>query len=301
MSRKIFYPENEAALLRPLIKTETTDNGQAGGVSQVTTRMIPYSVTELSNIQEKYTRLAKVTETEYVWRVSLTGGDRILLSEDEAQGYWGPGVFLTTDDPREPWSLTQRVVYWAGGLDPMERGDPACIETPTINHLTESLQKTACLQLMHGRRLVSRQPSPMLLNANPDRMIPLIRGLPDSLKLCAIQLQNRLQDALAPRGGRQNQQGGAMTWVEVAQELIRYNRRMGLIGEMGKSKPTVRSVEQWEDRTLPRNLGAKRNLLWTEGVKEGIPQDVMDGLPAAALEKLFGAWKDQRKLSPRTD
>ncbi|KFW61951.1 hypothetical protein AS28_02543, partial [Pygoscelis adeliae] len=212
--------------MRPVIKTETTDDGQGGGAPQITTRTVPYSAAEMSKIQEKYTRLAQETETEYVWRVSLTGGDRILLSEDEAQGYWGPGVFLTTDDPRESWSLTQRAAYWAGGLDPLERGDPVCIETPTTNHLIESLQKAACLQLMHDRRLVPQQPSPMLLIANPDRMTPLIRGLPDSLKLYAVQLQDRLRDALAPRGGRRAR-GGPMTWGEVAQELINYGRRMG--------------------------------------------------------------------------
>lgn len=91
-----------------------------GAVPQVTTRTIPYSVTALSKIQEKYTRLAKETETEYARRVSLTGGDQILLSEEEAQGYWGPGVFLTPDDPRQPWSLTPRAGYWAGGLNPVE-------------------------------------------------------------------------------------------------------------------------------------------------------------------------------------
>lgn len=121
-------------MLRPLIKTETTGNSQAGGALQVTIRMVPYSATELSKIQEEYTRLAQETKTEFVWRVSLTIRDRVLLSEDEGQGYWGLRLFLTTDDPRGLCSLTQRAAYWAGGLDPMEQGDPMCIETPTINH-----------------------------------------------------------------------------------------------------------------------------------------------------------------------
>ena len=177
----------EGAVMRPLIKTETVDGGQ-GGAQQVTTRIIPYSPTDLGKIQEKYSRGPRETETEYVWRVSLTGGDRILLSEDKARGYWGPGVFLTTNDNREPWSLTQRVAYWAGGLDPMERGDPFSIKTPTAGHILESVQKTACLQLMHDRLLVPQQPSPMQYVADPDRLHPLIRGLPDALKLYAVQL-----------------------------------------------------------------------------------------------------------------
>ncbi|KAK4816713.1 hypothetical protein QYF61_020599 [Mycteria americana] len=198
-SRKIFYLENEEAVMRPLMRTETT-TGRGGRVSLASTRMVPYSATQMPKIQEKYTRLAQERETEYVWRISWTGGDGVLLWEDEAQGYWGPGVYLTTDDPREPWSSTQRAAYGAGSLGPLERGDPACIETPTINHLTESLQKAACLQLMHDRRLVPQQPSPMQLIVNPGRMTPLIRGLPESLKLYAVQLQDRLWDALTPQG-----------------------------------------------------------------------------------------------------
>ena len=98
----------------------------------------------------------------------MTGGDRIRLLEEEAQGYWGPGVFLTMEDDREPWCLTQRVAYWAGGLDHLERGDPIAIPTPGVSQFTKSVQKAVCLQLMHDRHLVHRQPSPMLLFANPD-------------------------------------------------------------------------------------------------------------------------------------
>uniref|UniRef100_A0A663MXD2 Uncharacterized protein n=1 Tax=Athene cunicularia TaxID=194338 RepID=A0A663MXD2_ATHCN len=266
ISREIYYPENEGENLRPLIKAKTTE-GQGGRAPQVTTRIAPYPATELE------------TETEYVWRVSLIGGDRILLSEDEAQGYWGPGVFLVTDDQREPWSLTQRAAYWAGSLDPLERGNPVCIETQTINRLTESLQKAACLQLIHDRRLVPQQPSLMLLITNPDQMTPLIRGLPDSLKSHAVQLQDRLRTALTPRRGRQGV-GEPMTWGERAQDLINYGRRMGLTRGMGKPKPLVLRVEQQENPSLspPQVLRAKRNLLWTEGTRQGIPRELMNGL-----------------------
>lgn len=52
--------------------------------------------------------------------LSLTRGDRIKLNEDEAQGYWGPGVFLTVQAKVIPWS--PRAAYWAGALDPLEKG-----------------------------------------------------------------------------------------------------------------------------------------------------------------------------------
>lgn len=35
MSQEVFYPKDEEAVLKPLIKMETTDNGQDGEVPQV--------------------------------------------------------------------------------------------------------------------------------------------------------------------------------------------------------------------------------------------------------------------------
>ena len=77
--------------MRPVIKMETIDNGQGGGALQVTIRMMLYSVSEMSKIQEKYTRLAQETETEYARRILLTGGDRVWLLEDKARGTGGQG------------------------------------------------------------------------------------------------------------------------------------------------------------------------------------------------------------------
>lgn len=50
----------------------------------------------------------------------------------------------------------------------IEWGNPIFIPTPGLGQLTESIQKAACLQLMHDRLLIPQQPSPMLLMANRD-------------------------------------------------------------------------------------------------------------------------------------
>ena len=44
----------------------------------------------------------------------LNGEDGILLSDDEAGGFWGPGMFLSEGPARNP-SIPSRVAYWAGG------------------------------------------------------------------------------------------------------------------------------------------------------------------------------------------
>ncbi|KAK4819990.1 hypothetical protein QYF61_017369 [Mycteria americana] len=180
--------ERTAPQLRPLLKTEFQYEGSTNTTLEIITKEIPYSATELAKLQEKYSRLPREMETEYVWRVSLLRGERIKLSEEEAQEYWGPGVFLTIPDTRASWSLTQRAAYQAGGLDPMERGDPVTIPTLGLDQITGSVQKAACLQLMHDQHLIPHQPSPMLLKADPNQMKPLIKGLPDPLKLYSIQI-----------------------------------------------------------------------------------------------------------------
>ncbi|KAM6081421.1 uncharacterized protein VSU04_002112 [Chlamydotis macqueenii] len=73
-------PGTEAAKVRPLIKTEAVDDGH-GGAQQLSIHTIPYSPPDLDGIQEEYSWGPREMENEYVGRVSLTGGDHILLPE----------------------------------------------------------------------------------------------------------------------------------------------------------------------------------------------------------------------------
>ncbi|KFO04730.1 hypothetical protein N312_01931, partial [Balearica regulorum gibbericeps] len=177
----------------PLVKMEYVYEDNNDNCPQVITKETPFTATELAKLRKDFARTARESKTEYVWRVSLSGGDGILLSEKKAEGYWGPGVFLTTGDRRAPWSLTQRVAYWAGGLNPLERGDPLAI-TGSADQLLESVQKAACLQMMYDRELKPNLSSPMLLPVDPEQMTPLIRGLPNSLKPIGIHLQGKIQN-----------------------------------------------------------------------------------------------------------
>lgn len=52
----------------------------------MTTHTIPYCPTDLAKLQEKYSKKPTETETEYVWQVTLTGSDCILLGENKARG-----------------------------------------------------------------------------------------------------------------------------------------------------------------------------------------------------------------------
>ncbi|KFW78775.1 hypothetical protein N305_04934, partial [Manacus vitellinus] len=205
--------------LHPLIKTEYTYEGLDDDTPQITTKEIPYTATELAKLKKEYSRTPRESETEYVWRVSLTGGDQILLPEKEAEGFWGAGVFLTTGDNWAPWSLTQRAAYWAGGLNPLERGDPLAT-VGNVNQIVESVQKAACLQMMYDRELTPRRESPMMLPVDPERMIPLRESLTKGERTAAT-----LEAALTP--SHYLRENKIWTWGEVAQELINYGRKYG--------------------------------------------------------------------------
>lgn len=78
--------------LRPLIKTKYLDDGEEDASPQVTTKEIPFTVTELAKLKKDFGRTARVGD-----RVCLESPfdcrDQITLTEKEAKGYWGPGVF----------------------------------------------------------------------------------------------------------------------------------------------------------------------------------------------------------------
>ena len=313
--------EASPAHTRPLIKT-TFDNSLDLD-PQMNIKEIPFSATELAKLKKDFSRSPKESETEYVWRVSLTGGGQILLTEKEAEGYWGPGVFLTTGNNHAPWSLTQKAAYWAGGLNPLERGDPLAI-TGTIVQLVDNVQKAACLQIIYDRKLQPHHESAMLLPVNPERLTPLIRGLPELLKPIGIQLQGKVQTvsqgertwAALEGSVTPNHQSGfkVRTWGEVAQELINYGRKYG---------PVISSSSEFETRgvrlaavslaprppspklsgtgrvSLPvktgrRNIDHKHDCLWILGLQRGVPRDLMNGLPTVRLEKLVNWWPEQK-------
>ncbi|XP_027528790.1 uncharacterized protein LOC113962193, partial [Neopelma chrysocephalum] len=320
--------EKLSVSLHPLIKTEYTYEGSDDDTPQITTKEIPYTATELAKLKKEYSRTPKESETEYIWRVSLTGGDQILLTEKEAEGFWGAGVFLTTGDNRGPWSLTQRPAYWAGGLNPLERGDPLAI-VGNVNQIVESVQKAACLQMMYDRELTPRRESPMMLPVDPERMIPLIRGLPETLKSIGIQLKNRIESltkgertataleaALTP--SRYRGENKIWTWGEVAQELINYGRKYGPVPSITTDTKSIRRTEckntlaRLQKVTFssgqggPTNTGGyreKKNTLWILGLQKGIPKSLMDGQPTDKLEILIQEWpvkEESLKAVPAT-
>uniref|UniRef100_A0A493TDG4 Uncharacterized protein n=1 Tax=Anas platyrhynchos platyrhynchos TaxID=8840 RepID=A0A493TDG4_ANAPP len=170
------------------------------------------SLRPLVKIQEKFSRRSGESEVEYVCRVSLKGGDRMMLSEEEVGGFWRPGVFLTT--------------------------------TPGAD-LAVAVQKAACIQAIYERDELRK--SPMLAPIDPIRLTPLIRGLPDCLKMFVANTQDHILAACRDddSGCRQNPNSPIPTWSELVQDIDKYGHRMGWINSSSiKSQDHSRRVRQ---------------------------------------------------------
>uniref|UniRef100_A0A8C3MY78 Uncharacterized protein n=1 Tax=Geospiza parvula TaxID=87175 RepID=A0A8C3MY78_GEOPR len=174
--------------MKPLIKTECSYINNEDLNPHKTTEEIPYTATEITKLAKQYGLLPQKSETEYVCQLSLTGRDQILLSEQEASGLWGHGVFLTAADRRIPWSLTQHTAHSAEGLNPLERRD-ALVSTP--DQLQENIHKAGCLQIIHEKKLIPSFESPMKSPVKPE-IISLTQGLSETLKPTAILLQKTI-------------------------------------------------------------------------------------------------------------
>jgi len=83
--------------------------------------------------------------------VCLSSGDHITLSEGEENGYWDPGVFLSSGPSllEAPHSITSHIAYWAGRIDPTEQGEPLVTPIPSLGDLPTAITKSACTQGMH--------------------------------------------------------------------------------------------------------------------------------------------------------
>lgn len=148
-------PTPEPVPIWPLIKTGTADQGHSH--AHVTVHSVPWSLAELGKLQEKYSRHLEELETEYVMSLPYEG-DRILLNKEEARGYLGPGVFLTTTPGNYTYALHTRAAYWAGGINPRERGDTLAVKTASFSDLAASVQKAASTQAVHERHVLRRSP-----------------------------------------------------------------------------------------------------------------------------------------------
>ncbi|KAK4818051.1 LOW QUALITY PROTEIN: hypothetical protein QYF61_004578 [Mycteria americana] len=97
------------------------------------------------------------------------------------------------DGPAGNQSVTSWVAYWAGSIDPKEGGEPITIWIRGLLELPEGVQKAACIQAKYER---GQQGIPMAATVDPAHLRPLIRGLPDALKIYVQSLRERIQTAI---------------------------------------------------------------------------------------------------------
>ena len=127
-----------------------------------------------------------------------------MLSGDEANSYWGPGVFLNLgpDPVHEAQSITSRVAYWAGGIDAFDQGEPSMIPIRSLSELSTAITKAACIQSMNKRGESSD--TPISATVDYTMLKPLIRGAPAILKPYLIAKRDEIK-----RDREQNEEIGS--------------------------------------------------------------------------------------------
>ena len=245
----------------PLVKTEFVYEDDGDNRPQVITKEIPFAATELAKLREDSARSGRESETEYVWRVSLSGATGSCCRKGEREG---PGAQAGSSPPAiaEPCGRWLRAMHWAGGVRPAgEGGSPG--PDGHGSSVLGSEQRAACLRMLYGREPEPDLSSPVLLPAEPERTTAPMRGLPASLKPAGIQLQGRIQNTpseertVAARGGgvtpNHRWPGRKVwTWGETAPELMNCGRRHGPVsGHIRGLEPEPRAAERGSKRLFP--------------------------------------------------
>lgn len=300
-------PEYEA---RPTTNIKQSQ-GSRSGVPRCTVRATAWDPLQLANIREKFSRKPGETETEYLWRVCITGGDQIKLSGNEANGFWGPRVFLNLgpNPANGSHSITSRVAYWAGGIDATERGEPSIIPIRSLNELSTAITKAACIQAMH-----KRESNDIPITATIDYVMlkPLLRGAPAVLKPYLIAKRHKIKRDTECKKGLGNHDPCIQlpTWAELMYSIINRAREMGWDDLLaGKSDPRprtgdqVRPIKQTPSQgtgTRPRENMPKdpkveprdwRHELCKKALALGIPTPLIQRQPAGIVLSLIEAFQ----------
>ncbi|KAK4828563.1 hypothetical protein QYF61_027532 [Mycteria americana] len=219
-----------------------------------------------------------------------------MLSEDKANGYWGPGVFLNLgpDPTNTPHSITSRVAYWTGGIDSMERGEPSIIPIKSLSELSTAVTKAACIQATH-----KQGPHDVPLSATVDfaMLKPLIRGDPAILKPHLVAKRDEIKKDTEHNEGlgdnAQNAHKQLPAWAELMYNIVDYSQAMGWDdapaekqnlkpwGGDHKDRPVKRGMETRSKGNKFKNPHTEsrkqRNELWRNALALGIPRAAIQG------------------------
>lgn len=167
--------------------------GPQGGKQRNTTGTVSWDPLQLANLQEKYEWKTGESKTEYLWHVSLTREECIMLDQGKATGFQGPGVVLNLgpDPNAESHSIKQQVAYWAGGIDPWDRRKFTAVPVRSVSEVSTAITKAACLQAMndggeHGN-------NPIAAPLDSQAMRPQIKGVSAALEQHLIAKKHEIR------------------------------------------------------------------------------------------------------------
>ncbi|KAK4810107.1 hypothetical protein QYF61_008083 [Mycteria americana] len=157
-------------------------------------------------------------------------------------------------EDRNQWASWRPVYNFSGGvlgwpnIDPKERGEPITIRIRGLSELAEGVQKAACIQVMYERE---QQGIPMAAPVDPAHLRPLIRGLPDALKIHVQSLRERLQTAIERNWQNPpSPPAHVLTWAETLHSIATHGCDMGWMDPGGDADGS-RRVRQASFESCP--------------------------------------------------
>lgn len=127
-------------------------------------------------------------------------------------------------------TITWRVAYWVGGIDPWDRGEPTAIPIRSLSD-----PKAACLQATNDR--VAHDNYPTTAPVDPQAIKPLRGGAPAIIKPYLIAKRDEIEQNI-----EHNTQEGEdsqlclwpiPTWAELLHSVVNHGQ------ELGWDKPTL--------------------------------------------------------------
>lgn len=116
-------------------------------------------------------------------------------------------------------------VYWAGGTDPRDRGEPTAIPIRSLSEPLTAIRKAACLQAMNNRD--AHGDYPISAPVDPKAMKPLIRGAPAVLKLHLIAKRDEIRQNIE-HNAHEGQDGQShfrplLMWADLMHGIVNHS------------------------------------------------------------------------------
>ncbi|XP_063996997.1 uncharacterized protein LOC135173781 [Pogoniulus pusillus] len=185
--------------------------------------------------------------------------------------------------PEGDLTLSSRILYWAGSYRSSDRDELTEFCVSDRDDLIEVITKLACVQAMDQHGI---NPNPMDAPIEPNRLHPLVKGLPGILRgVCEARresIEKELQESIQTGGSSLHH----TTWGELLEELVAKGQTLGY-SDSTPLQPSFPKKKTFDSKSKPP--------IASHGKKQEERHVKVSGRP----ESLKGSPRTSPRSSPR--